>query len=65
MACIAAGDGAQVEPAVENLGRRRAAGIYGAILTPAAALALTGTQPGRLYLGSWATAPFGSVREQG
>src|SRR6516162_4909439 len=35
MASIAAGGGAQVEPAVENLGRRRAAGIYGAIVTAA------------------------------
>src|SRR5215510_643492 len=32
---IAAGDGAQAGPAVENLGRRRAAGIYGAIITAA------------------------------
>lgn len=35
MAGIAAGDGAQAGPAVENLGRRRAAGIYGAIITAA------------------------------
>jgi hypothetical protein len=35
MASIAAGDGAQIEHAVENLGRRRAAGIYGAIVTAA------------------------------
>jgi hypothetical protein len=35
MASIAAGDGAQSVPAVENLGRRRAAGIYGAIITAA------------------------------
>ena len=35
MASVAAGDGAQVEPAVESLGRRRAAGIYGAIITAA------------------------------
>lgn len=35
MASIAAGDGAQAGPAVENLGRRRAAGIYGAIITAA------------------------------
>jgi len=35
MTSIAAGDGAQVEPAAENLGRRRAAGIYGAIITAA------------------------------
>jgi hypothetical protein len=32
---IAAGDGGQAGPAVENLGRRRAAGIYGAIITAA------------------------------
>jgi hypothetical protein len=32
---IAAGAGAQSGPAVENLGRRRAAGIYGAIITAA------------------------------
>jgi len=32
---IAAGEGAQAGPAVENLGRRRAAGIYGAIITAA------------------------------
>jgi hypothetical protein len=32
---IAAGDGAQAGPGVENLGRRRAAGIYGAIITAA------------------------------
>src|SRR5262249_38830322 len=32
---IAAGDEAQAGPAVENLGRRRAAGIYGAIITAA------------------------------
>ena len=32
---IAAGDGAPAGPAVENLGRRRAAGIYGAIITAA------------------------------
>jgi hypothetical protein len=35
MTSIAAGDGAQVEPAAETLGRRRAAGIYGAIITAA------------------------------
>ena len=32
---IATGDGAPAGPAVENLGRRRAAGIYGAIITAA------------------------------
>jgi len=32
---IAASDGAQAGPAVEDLGRRRAAGIYGAIITAA------------------------------
>ena len=32
---IAAGDGGQAGPAVKNLGRRRAAGIYGAIITAA------------------------------
>jgi len=32
---IAAGDGAPAGPAVDNLGRRRAAGIYGAIITAA------------------------------
>src|SRR5215510_6158299 len=32
---IAAGDGAQAGPAVEDLGRRRATGIYGAIITAA------------------------------
>jgi hypothetical protein len=32
---IAASNGAQAGPAVENLGRRRAAGIYGAIITAA------------------------------
>jgi len=35
MTSITAGDGAQIEPAAENLGRRRAAGIYGAIITAA------------------------------
>jgi len=35
MASIVAGDGAPSGPAVENLGRRRAAGIYGAIITAA------------------------------
>ncbi|MBV8431083.1 MAG: hypothetical protein JO244_07975 [Solirubrobacterales bacterium] len=35
MASIAADDGAQAGPAVEDLGRRRAAGIYGAIVTAA------------------------------
>ena len=35
MTSIAAGDGARREPAAENLGRRRAAGIYGAIITAA------------------------------
>jgi hypothetical protein len=35
MTSIAAGDGASVEPAAENRGRRRAAGIYGAIITAA------------------------------
>jgi hypothetical protein len=35
MTSIAAGDGAEVEPAAENTGRRRAAGIYGAIITAA------------------------------
>jgi hypothetical protein len=35
MASIAADDGAQAAPAVENLGQRRAAGIYGAIITAA------------------------------
>jgi hypothetical protein len=35
MTSIAAGDGAQLGPAVEKQGRRRAAGIYGAIITAA------------------------------
>ena len=35
MTSIAAGGGAQSVPAAENLGRRRAAGIYGAIITAA------------------------------
>jgi hypothetical protein len=35
MASTAAGEGAPVEPAVEDLGRRRASGIYGAIITAA------------------------------
>jgi len=35
MTSITAGDGAQLGPAAENLGRRRAAGIYGAIITAA------------------------------
>ena len=35
MTRIAAGDGAQLQPAAENRGRRRAAGIYGAIITAA------------------------------
>jgi hypothetical protein len=35
MTSIAAGDGAELGPAAENLGRRRAAGIYGAIVTAA------------------------------
>ena len=35
MTGIAAGDGAQIGPAAGNLGRRRAAGIYGAIITAA------------------------------
>ena len=35
MASVGASDGAQAGPAVENLGRRRAAGIYGAIITAA------------------------------
>ena len=35
MVSIAAGDGAQSGSVVENLGRRRAAGIYGAIVTAA------------------------------
>lgn len=35
MTSIAAGDGAQVGPVAENLGRRRASGIYGAIITAA------------------------------
>src|SRR5215472_3921653 len=35
MTSIAAGDGAQLGPAAENQGRRRAAGIYGAIITAA------------------------------
>ena len=35
MTSIAAGDGAQLQPAAENQGRRRAAGIYGAIVTAA------------------------------
>ena len=35
MASVAAGDGAQVGSAAENIGRRRAAGIYGAIITAA------------------------------
>src|SRR5262249_49144384 len=35
MTSIAAGDGAQLGPAAENTGRRRAAGIYGAIITAA------------------------------
>ena len=40
MASIAADDGAQSVPAVENLGRRRAAGIYGAIITAAILLVI-------------------------
>jgi hypothetical protein len=35
MTSIAAGDGAEAGPTAENLGRRRAAGIYGAIVTAA------------------------------
>jgi hypothetical protein len=35
MTSVAAGDGAQLQPAAENRGRRRAAGIYGAIITAA------------------------------
>jgi hypothetical protein len=35
MAGIAAGGGAQLKPPAKNLGRRRAAGIYGAIITAA------------------------------
>ena len=35
MTSIAAGDGVPLEPAAENRGRRRAAGIYGAIITAA------------------------------
>jgi len=35
MTSIAAGDGAQLGPLAENLGRRRASGIYGAIITAA------------------------------
>ena len=35
MTSIAAGDGAELGPAAENQGRRRAAGIYGAIITAA------------------------------
>ena len=35
MTSVVAGDGAQLEPAAENQGRRRAAGIYGAIITAA------------------------------
>jgi hypothetical protein len=35
MTSIAAGDGAEFGPAAENQGRRRAAGIYGAIITAA------------------------------
>jgi hypothetical protein len=35
MTSIAAGDGAELGPAAEHLGRRRAAGIYGAIVTAA------------------------------
>src|SRR5215469_6869461 len=35
MAGIAAGGGVEVGPAARNLGRRRAAGIYGAIITAA------------------------------
>jgi hypothetical protein len=35
MAGIAAGDGVQLEPAAETRGQRRAAGIYGAIITAA------------------------------
>src|SRR6516164_1205643 len=35
MASVGASDGGQAGPAVENLGRRRAAGIYGAIITAA------------------------------
>ena len=35
MTSIAAGDGAQLGPAAENLGRRRTSGIYGAIITAA------------------------------
>jgi hypothetical protein len=35
MTSIAAGDAAELGPAAENLGRRRAAGIYGAIITAA------------------------------
>ena len=35
MAGIAGGGGAQLKPPAKNLGRRRAAGIYGAIITAA------------------------------
>ena len=42
MTSVAAGDGAQLGPAAENQGRRRAAGIYGAIITAAAILDTAG-----------------------
>jgi hypothetical protein len=49
MTSIAAGDEAEFESAAENTGRRRAAGIYGAIITAAILDTVGGTRPPRCW----------------
>jgi hypothetical protein len=49
MTSIAAGDAAELGPAAENTGRRRAAGIYGAIITAAILDTVGGTRLPRCW----------------
>ena len=57
MAGIAAGGGVQGQPAAENRGRRRAAGIYGAIITAA----ILDTAGGRLPTDALVAAVVGTL----
>jgi hypothetical protein len=62
MTGIAAGEAAELGPAAENQGRRRAAGIYGAIIT-ATILDTAGARVHRRELGAFAN-PKGRPRRK-
>src|SRR5215472_14309515 len=60
MTSIAAGDEAELGPAAENTGRRRAAGIYGAIIT-AAILVTVGGHASTTLLVYWIAEEYAEV----